>query len=93
MQAERAYYEGNYQQQAMHLLQAGQWNHAHSVIIDHLAADDIIIGTCDNDSEDQVSRSSPPSPGETASLHHMLTLLSDHSSDIQNWDNAGSVSH
>ena len=45
-QAARAGYDGNHRQQALHLLQAEEWNHAHSVIIDHLAADDIISGTC-----------------------------------------------
>ena len=44
-QAARAGYDGNHRQQALHLLQAEEWNHAHSVIIDHLAADDIISGT------------------------------------------------
>lgn len=35
------------------------------------------------------------SVGDISSLHQMLTTLSDpsHSSDISNWDNAGSVSY
>jgi nuclear pore complex protein Nup98-Nup96 len=71
--AGRACYDGNFRQQAAHLLQAHQWDHAHSVIIDHLATDDIISG-------------------DTSSLHHMLSVLSDPScsSDIHNWENAGS---
>ena len=43
-QAQRAWYDGNHRQQAMHLLKAGEWDHAHSVIVDHLAANDIISG-------------------------------------------------
>ena len=46
LQAGRACYDGNFRQQAAHLLQAHQWDHAHSVIIDHLATDDIISGGC-----------------------------------------------
>ena len=44
-QAARAGYDCNHRQQALHLLEAEEWSHAHSIIIDHLAADDIISGT------------------------------------------------
>ena len=40
----RARYEKNYELEARHLLEAGQWNDAHTVIIKHLAADAIISG-------------------------------------------------
>lgn len=42
--AARAGYEEWYDLQALHLLQAQQWNSAHDVIIEHLAVDAIISG-------------------------------------------------
>ena len=41
----RAHYDKNYELEAWHLLEANQWNDAHTVIIRHLAADSIINGT------------------------------------------------
>ena len=45
-QAQRAEYENRHSVQALHLLKAGLWNEAHTVIMKHLAAPAIIIGVC-----------------------------------------------
>ena len=44
-QALRAKYEGAHAEEAWHLLQAGQWNTSHTVVLTHLAADNIIHGS------------------------------------------------
>ena len=44
-QALRAKYEGEHAEEAWHLLQAGQWNTSHTVVLTHLAADNIIHGS------------------------------------------------
>lgn len=43
-QALRASYEGLPAEEAWHLLKAGQWNRSHTIVLRHLAADDIIHG-------------------------------------------------
>ncbi len=40
----RARYDNDHELEAWHLLEAGQWNEAHIVILQHLAADSIING-------------------------------------------------
>ena len=42
----RAKYEDNHELEAWHLLEAGKWNDAHTVIVNYLAAEAIINGVC-----------------------------------------------
>ena len=89
----RARYDKNYELEAKHLLEAGEWNDAHTVIIKHLAADAIISGKLPSLLTCHIVNSHTRFTDESGGLFQMLQLLSDldRSSSVANWDTGGSV--